>query len=84
MINHVSQTDHIAEMILIQKRRRHLTYTQVGAIINLSRQSLARRLTGETPWKIDELDMLSVEWDMPLNDLIGGFNINGTRLAPHP
>lgn len=84
MLAVVSRTEHIAEAILIQKRRRRLTYTEVGAIINLSRQSLDRRLRGETAWKYEELDRLASAWGINIEDLTDGFCKNGADFPAAP
>ena len=69
----MQETERIAEGILIQKTRRHLTYTEVAAILGIRRQSLARRLNGATPWKHQELHKLAAAWGITVQQIEAGF-----------
>lgn len=73
----MQETERIAETILIQKKRRRLTYSDVAAILGVTRQSLARRLNGETRWKHDELHTLADAWDITVQQLEAGFGDEG-------
>jgi len=67
------ETERIAEGILVQKTRRRLTYAQIADILGIRRQSLARRLNGETPWKHQELHKLAAAWGITVQQLEAGF-----------
>lgn len=84
MIGDMPESERIAEGILIQKRRRHLNYTDVAAILGITRQSLARRLNGETRWKHDELHKLADAWDITVQQLEVGFGENGADAIRDP
>jgi len=73
MLGAMRETERIAEGILIQKRRRHLTNADVAAILGITRQSLGRRLSGDTRWKHDELHKLASAWGITVAQLEAGF-----------
>lgn len=73
MIDAMAETQRIAEGILVQKTRRHLTYHDIAAILGITRQALARRLNGETPWKHQELHDLAKTWGTTVQQLEAGF-----------
>lgn len=70
------EAERIAEGILVQKMRRRLTSKDVAAILGITRQSLQRRLKGDTRWKHDELHKLADAWGITIQELEAGFGDN--------
>lgn len=84
MIGAMQETERIAEGILIHKTRNHLSYTQVADILGIKRQSLARRMKGDTKWKHEELHKLADAWGITIQQLETGFGENNTNITADP
>ncbi|HEX6968856.1 MAG TPA: helix-turn-helix transcriptional regulator [Micromonosporaceae bacterium] len=56
----------IAREVRAELARRRMTQHQVGELLGLSQQSVSRRLSGEVPWRADELLYLAEALDVPV------------------
>lgn len=67
----VSRTALAAQAVRREVGDRRLSARQVGEIIGVITSGTHRRLTGEIPFKLDELQALADAWDLPVATLLG-------------
>ena len=48
-----------------------MTQAALAALLDVSQQGVSRRLSGRTPFTLDELDLLAASLDVPLGYLMG-------------
>ena len=61
----------IAEEIRALMARRRLSAVRLGVAIGRSQSYMSRRLTGEVPFDLDDLDAICATLDVPISALIG-------------
>lgn len=61
------------------KGRDGTTQEQLAKVLGISQPQVGKRLRGEIPFQLDELDALADYYGIEVEDLIGG-----TRLGPRP
>lgn len=60
----------VASSVRAEMARRGLHQGQVAEVLGLPRTAVSRRLTGQTPWTVDELHAIAGIFGMDLRDLI--------------
>jgi len=63
-------SQRVAAEVRAEMARQRRTQTDIGAAIGWSQQFLSRRLTGEQPFGIDEIEALAAELGVPLAKLM--------------
>ena len=66
----------IAEEIRALMGRRRMSAVRLGAAIGRSQSYMSRRMTGEIPFDVDDLDAICAALDVPITRLIG---VDATR-----
>lgn len=60
----------IGRNVAAEMRRRGVTQTALAQVLATSQTAVSARLTGKTPFKIDELVRVAAHLDIPLGDLL--------------
>jgi transcriptional regulator with XRE-family HTH domain len=69
---HVSQTSTAARIVENIRRTmyvKRINQTVLAAALGRSQSALSRRMLGQIPFSVDELDRIAVALDVPLTDL---------------
>lgn len=71
----------IAEEVRAQMARHRVSAVKLGLAIGRSQSYMSRRLTGEVPFDVDDLDGICAALDVPLSVLLGTSSGDGYRTA---
>lgn len=63
-------TAHIAENVRRKMDEHRINQTELGAAAGLSQSALSRRLLGQIPFTIPELDLVAAALEVPVSELI--------------
>ena len=69
----------VTENIRALMARRGIKQPQIMALLELSQPAVSRRLSGQLPWNIDELERIARAFEVSVAELI-----DGTAESPHP
>jgi transcriptional regulator with XRE-family HTH domain len=62
--------EHVAEEIRVLLARRKMSATQLARITGLKQSSLSRRMTGETAFDMDDLELIADALGVAVTDLM--------------
>lgn len=60
----------VAANVRAELARRRLRQADVAAALGMTTSALSRRLTGETPFDVDELEALAAHLELPITGLL--------------
>jgi transcriptional regulator with XRE-family HTH domain len=63
--------ERVASNIRAEMARRKRTHAELASVLNLTRSSMHRRMTGEQPLDIDELHKIAAFLGVPVTTLLG-------------
>lgn len=61
----------VATSVRAELRAAGLTQERIGEALGIAQVGISRRVRGKTPWRADELLLLSERFDIPLSRLYG-------------
>lgn len=61
----------VTENIRALMARRGIKQPQIMALLKLSQPAVSRRLSGQHPWNIDELERIAVAFEVSIAELLG-------------
>lgn len=64
------KAQRVADNIRAEVARRRLSQVKLAEQVGIRQQALSRRLTGSTPFRIDELARIAEVLDIPLAELV--------------
>jgi transcriptional regulator with XRE-family HTH domain len=65
-----TRSRHVAEEIRAVLARRRISGKEMASALGLSQFAMSRRLRGETPFSLDELDAVARHLGVPVSSLI--------------
>lgn len=60
----------VAAIIRAEAARHRVSQTRIAASLDLSQAAVSRRMSGVTPWELDELPQVAQLLDLSLADLL--------------
>jgi transcriptional regulator with XRE-family HTH domain len=60
----------VSENVKVLMARRGVRQPQIMAILGMSQAAVSRRLNGQHPWDIDELERISEAFEVPVTELV--------------
>lgn len=76
---HWALREAVAAEVRAEIARHSSSGVALARALNMSQSALARRLSGDMPFNIDELDAIARHFDVPITDLLGGDRYRGGR-----
>lgn len=70
----IAHREAVASEVRALMGRRRVSQTRLAGVLDMSQQSLSRRLTGEQPFNIDELFTLARYFNVEVTQLLAGPN----------
>jgi transcriptional regulator with XRE-family HTH domain len=65
-----SNTDRIATLVRAEMKQQGKTQVELADLLGVTQQSVSRRLTGETPFTVYDLTVLSSYLNIPVADFL--------------
>lgn len=59
-------SDRVVEAVRVEMARRRVTQTKLADLTGLTQAYISRRMTGETPFDVDDLDKVAVALGVPV------------------
>jgi transcriptional regulator with XRE-family HTH domain len=60
----------ISSNVRAEMARAGVTQVQLGAHLGMAQSAISKRLKGDTPWRVDELQRVAAYLDIPLSTLL--------------